>query len=84
MKKAIIALSAATLFATAPVFAQGVSSKAPRHETRAMKAHPGGYYGPRNYYGARKVQADGMKKGYTGAYGYAPAPARDITPRWLG
>jgi hypothetical protein len=43
MKAAIIALSAATLFAAAPVFAQSVSSKAPGHEMRAKakKGHPG-------------------------------------------
>lgn len=73
MKKAIIALSAATLFAAAPVFAQSASSKAPGHELRAKKGHPGGY-------GAgRKMQADGARKGYTGAYGYAPVETRDIT-----
>jgi len=42
MKKAIIVLSAATLFAAAPVFAQSASSKAPGHELRAKKGHPGG------------------------------------------
>jgi hypothetical protein len=43
MKTAIIALSAATLFAVAPVFAQSVSSKVPGHEMRAKakKVHPG-------------------------------------------
>jgi len=56
MKKAIIVLSAATLFAAAPVFAQSASSKAPGHELRAKKGHPGGH-------GAgRKMQADGARK----------------------
>ena len=74
MKAAIIALSAATLFAAAPVFAQSVSSKAPGHEMRA-KANPGGS----GYAAGRNLQARGPKKGYTGASGYAPSETRDIT-----
>jgi hypothetical protein len=77
MKAAIIALSAATLFAAAPVFAQSVSSKAPGHEMRAKakKGHPGAS----GYAAGRKMQANGPKKGYPGASGYAPSETRDIT-----
>ena len=77
MKTAIIALSAATLFAAAPVFAQSVSSKAPGHEMRAKakKGHPGAS----GYAAGRKMQANGLKRGYPGASGYAPSETRDIT-----
>ena len=77
MKTAIIALSAATLFAAAPVFAQSVSSKAPGHEMRA-KANKG-HLGAFGYAAGRNLQARGPKKGYTGASGYAPSETRDIT-----
>jgi hypothetical protein len=75
MKTAIIALSAATLFAAAPVFAQSVSSKASGHEmgAKAKKGHPGAS----GYAAGRKMQAP--KKGYPGASGYAPGETRDIT-----
>jgi hypothetical protein len=74
MKTAIIALCAATLFAAAPVFAQSVSSKAPGHQMRApaKQAHPEAS----GYAAGRKMQA---KKGYPGAFGYAPSETRDIT-----
>ena len=78
MKTAIIALSAATLFAAAPVFAQSVSSKAPGHEmgARAKKGHPGAS----GYAAGRKMQAKGgPKKGHPGASSYAPIETRDIT-----
>ena len=73
MKTAIIALSAATLFAAAPVFAQNVSSKAPGHEMRAKakKGHPGAS----GYAAGRKIQS----KGYPGASAYVPSETRDIT-----
>ena len=76
MKTAIIALSAATLFVVAPVFAQSVSSKVPGHEMRAKakKVHPGAS----GYAAGRKMQANGgPKNGYPGASGYAPTG--DIT-----
>ena len=77
MKTAIAALSAASLFVAAPVFAQSVSSKAPRHEMRAKhKAiHPGTYG-----YATGMMQAHSPKRGYyyyPGAPGYAPT--RDMT-----
>jgi len=77
MKTAIIALSAATLFAAAPVFAQSVSSKAPGHEVRAKakKGHPGAF----GYAAGRKMKANGLKRGYPGASGYVPSETRDIT-----
>lgn len=77
MKAAIIALSAATLFAAAPVFARSVSSKAPGHEMRAKakKGHPGAS----GYATGRKMPANGPKKGSPGASGYVPSETRDIT-----
>jgi hypothetical protein len=77
MKTAIIALSAATLMAAAPAFAQSVSSTAPGHEMRAKakKRHPGTF----GYASGRKLQARGPKTGSPGASGPEPVEPRDIT-----
>jgi hypothetical protein len=76
MKTAIIALSTASLFIAAPVFAQSVSSKAPHNAIRAKHKtiHPGTYG-----YATGRMQAAGLKKGYY--YPSAPtyAPTRDMT-----
>jgi hypothetical protein len=66
MRIAIVALSVATLFATAPVFAQG--GKAPNHEMRgkAKTGHPVA----RDHAAERNMQAAGSKKGYPGAFSY--------------
>jgi hypothetical protein len=76
MKTAIIAISAASLFVAGPVFAQSVSSKAPRHEMRAKHktTHPGTYG-----YATGRMQAKGPKKGYYYPGAPAYAPTRDIT-----
>jgi hypothetical protein len=67
VKTTIIALSAAALIATSPaVLAQGVPGKTPglQHKV-SKKLHPSGY----GYAPPREMQA---KKGYSGAFGYAP------------
>ena len=67
MKTMIIALSAAALIAAAPsVFAQGVSSKTSGLHQVSKKHHPGGYAL------WRQIQAKSSKKGFPGAFGYAP------------
>jgi hypothetical protein len=77
MKTAIIALSAATLFAAAPVFAQGVTGKAPGHEMRAKskKAHPASSA----YAAGRNTQARVPRTAYPNAAGRAPTEGRDVT-----
>ena len=75
MKTTIIALSAAALIAAAPaVVAQGVPSKAPglQHEV-SKKRHPGAS----RYASRREMQANGLKKGYPGTFGYAPSEILD-------
>ena len=70
MKTTIIALSAAALIATAPaVLAQGAPSKTPSLQHKVSKNHHPGIpvYAP-----LREMQAKGSKKGYPGAFGYAP------------
>jgi hypothetical protein len=77
MKLAVIALSTAAIIASAPVvFAQGVSSKTPGHETQKYKkaGHHASSYAP-----SHRMQANRSKMGYPGAYGYAPSETRDIT-----
>ncbi len=76
MKKVIVALAAATLFA-APALAQSVSSKAGAHEMRghASKGHTGTSANAANH----NMQAVGAKKSDSGTSGYAPAPTRDMT-----
>jgi hypothetical protein len=62
------ALSAAALIAAAPaVLAQGVPSKTPGLQHKVSgKHHPAGYAQ------LPEMQAKGSKKGYPGAFGYAP------------
>jgi hypothetical protein len=75
MKLAVIALSTAAIIAFAPVvFAQGVSSKTPRHEMQKYKkaGHRASSYAP-----SHRMQANRSKTGYPGAYGYAPAEVLD-------
>jgi hypothetical protein len=68
VKTTVIALSAAALIAAAPaVLAQGVPSKTPGLQHKISKKHHPGGYAPR-----REMQANGSKKGYPGALGYAP------------
>jgi hypothetical protein len=71
VKTTIIALSAVALIAAAPaVLAQGVPSKSSGQQHRAsMKHHHPGVSG---YAPLREMQAKGSKKGYPGAFGYAP------------
>jgi len=70
MKTTIIALSAAALIAAAPaVLAQGVSSKTPALQHKVSKKH---HLSVSGYAPLREVQAKGSKKGYPGAFGYAP------------
>ena len=72
MKITIVALSIATLVASAPaVLAQGVSSKAPGQEMQdkgSVKGHPGAS----GYAPGQEMHAKGSKKGTEGASGYAP------------
>ena len=79
MKTTIIALSAAALFAAAPVvLAQGVTSKTPGLQHKVSKKHhpavPG--YTPRREMQARGSN-NGSNKGYPRAFGYAPGAALD-------
>lgn len=68
MKTTMIALSAAALIAAAPaVLAQGVPSKTPGLQHKVSKKHH-----PAGYAQLPEVQAEGSKKGYPGAFGYAP------------
>ena len=76
MKTTIIALSAAALIAAAPaVFAQGASNKTPGHEMqhKVSKKHHAGVSG---YAPGRQMQVS-PKRGYPGAFGYAPAAPTD-------
>lgn len=73
MKTTIIALCAAALIAAAPVVpAQAVPSKTPalQHNV-SKKRHPGGYTP------LREGRTRSSKKGYPGAFGYAPAEPID-------
>ena len=71
MKIMIIALSAAALIAAAPaVLAQGAAGKAPAPQHKVSQQHHRGVSG---YAAPRQMQAKGSKKGYPGAFGYAPA-----------
>lgn len=76
MNTTIIALSAAALIAAAPaVFARNVSSKAPHKHHQVSKQHPRGISG---YYATwHPMHANGLKTGYPGAFGYAPAEPKD-------
>jgi len=70
VKTTIIALSAAALIAAAPaVLAQGVPSKTLGLQHKVSKKHRPGVSG---YAPLREMQAKGSKKGYLGAFGYAP------------
>jgi hypothetical protein len=67
MKLAIIALSTASLIASAPaVFAQGVSSETPGHEMQ-KKGSKIGTHGASGYAPGREMQAKGSKTGSPGA-----------------
>ena len=66
MKTAIVTFSAAILIATAPaVLAR--TSKAPHQHHQVSKKHP------------PNISGYGVKTGYPGAWGYAPAAPKDYT-----
>jgi len=70
VKTTIIALSATALIATAPaVLAQGGPGKTPGQQHKVSRKHHPGVYG---HVPLREMQARGLKKGYPGAFGYAP------------
>ena len=71
MKTIVIALSAAALIAAVPVaFAQ---SSAPAHHHKLSRKHP-----PNVWHETKAWNSNsGSKKGYPGAFGYAPAEPRD-------
>jgi hypothetical protein len=74
VKTTIIALSAAALFAAAPAAAaQGVPGKTPALQHKVSQKHHPSVFG---YAPLRETQARGLKKGYGGAFGYAPEPGR--------
>ena len=69
MKATMIALSAATLIAAAPVvFAK--SSDTPRLQHKLTKKHP---LGVSSYARWNETKARGSLKGYPGSFGYAPS-----------
>ena len=71
MKTTIIALSAAALIAAAPaVLAQSVPSKTPGLQHKVSRKHHTGVSG---YAPLREMQAKGWKRGYPGAFSYAPS-----------
>jgi hypothetical protein len=81
MKKAIIALSAAALMATAPVaFARGVSSNTPGHLMH-KKGSVAGHPGASGYTPGHQMQAKGSKRGSPGASGYAPGQTTGMSTR---
>ena len=70
MKTTIIALSAAALIAAAPAgLAQDLPGKTPGLQHKVSRKHHSGVSG---HAGLREMQAKGSKKGYLGAFGYAP------------
>ncbi|MCS3898205.1 hypothetical protein M2171_007338 [Bradyrhizobium japonicum USDA 38] len=70
MKTTIIALCAAALIAAAPAaLAQGVPGKALGLQHKISKRHHAGVTG---YAPLHEPQTMGSKKGYPGAFGYAP------------
>jgi hypothetical protein len=76
VKTTIIALSAAALIAAAPaVLAQGAPGKSPSLQHKVTKKHHPGVSG---YASLREMQAKGSKKGYAGAFGYAPREPRSF------
>ena len=76
MKTTIIALSAAALIAAAPtVLAQGAASKIPGLHHKVSKQHHAGVSG---YAHLHEMQARSSKKGYAGAFGYAPGEPRGL------
>jgi hypothetical protein len=81
MKTMIIALSTAALIAAAPaVVAQGAPSQTPSaHHKISKQRHPG----LSGYAVRREMEATAWRRGYPGAFGYAPAepsgPHRDMT-----
>jgi hypothetical protein len=73
--KAMIALSAAVLIATAPVtLAQHVSSKAPNQRHHIAKKHPQVVSG---YAPSFPTYPSGWRTGYPGTFGYAPNEPKD-------
>lgn len=75
MKTTLIALSAATLIATAPaVLARHVSSKSPGSHHHVSRTHPRVISG---YASWQATHTNGMRAGYPGAFGYAPSEPRD-------
>ena len=70
MKRSISALSAAALIAAAPaVLAQGVPGKTPGLQHKIYRTHHPDVSG---HAPLREMHAKGSKKGYPGAFGYAP------------
>lgn len=70
MKTAIIALSAAALVAAAPAaLAQAVPGKIPDQQHKVSRKH---HLGVSGHAALREMPARGSKKGYPGAFGYAP------------
>jgi hypothetical protein len=73
VKTTMIALSAAALIAAVPVaFAQ--SSQTPGLQHKVLKKRPPGVSGHASWH---EVKARVSKKGYPGAFGYAPSEPRD-------
>jgi hypothetical protein len=75
VKTTIIALSVTALISAAPaVLAQGASSKSAGLQHKVSKKHPPAVSGhaPRS-----GMQANGWKRTYPGAFGYAPSEPRD-------
>jgi hypothetical protein len=78
MKLAVIALSTAAVIASAPaVFAHSASSKTPGHEMQRYGKKAGHHSS--SYAPIHRMQANRLKTGYPGAFGYAPSETRDIT-----
>jgi hypothetical protein len=70
VKTTIIALAAAALIAAAPAaLAQGVLSKTPGLQHKVSKKH---HSAASRYAPPREMQANRSKRGYPGAFGYAP------------
>jgi hypothetical protein len=70
MKTSIIALSAALIAIAPAVFAQGAPSQTPGVHHKLSKQRHAGRAG---YALRREMEAKAWRKGYPGAFGYAPA-----------
>ena len=74
MKTTIIALSAVALIAAPAVLAQGAASKTPALH-KVSKQHHRVVSG---YTSQREMQAMSWRRGYPGAFGYAPGEPRSL------